>query len=85
MLHNDEIEVYRVRSKSLVKLPEDSIGKKIYKFRLSLGIMQKDFAKKAGFCVGTIIKWENGKIIPYVKSLKQLCDAFGLDSDYFDN
>jgi len=49
-----------------------TIGEKIYKFRIYLGLSQKDFADKVGTSQSAINYWENGKRQPRVTQLKKI-------------
>lgn len=49
-----------------------TIGEKIYKFRIYLGLSQKDFADKVGTSQSAINYWENGKRQPRISQLKKI-------------
>lgn len=66
-----------------------TIGEKIYQFRNSLNLTQKQFAEKAGVAQSAVNFWENGKRQPRIEQLKKIATAFNislselLESDEF--
>lgn len=64
-------------------LPNETIGDKIKRLRISTGLNYNDFARKAKVGTMTIYRWEKGKRIPNDIYLKQLTDNFSLNKSYF--
>lgn len=64
-------------------LPNETIGDKIKRLRISTGLNYNDFARKAKVGTMTIYRWESGERIPQEKYLKQLTENFNLDKNYF--
>ena len=57
----------------------DKIGKLIKKIRKDNHLTQKDLAVKYNITYQAVSKWENGKNIPDISLLKQICDDFNID------
>lgn len=55
-----------------------TIGDKIYKFRNSLHLTQKQFAEKSGFSQSAVNFWENGKRQPKIEQLQKISSAFNV-------
>lgn len=55
-----------------IELADNTLGDKIKYSRLVNNMYQKDLALKLGVHVTTIIRYEQNKIIPSAKMLKQL-------------
>lgn len=55
-----------------------TIGEKIYKFRNSLNLTQKQFAEKSGFSQSSVNFWENGKRQPKIEQLQKISSAFNV-------
>ncbi|KXA04236.1 helix-turn-helix domain-containing protein [Clostridium perfringens] len=64
-------------------LPNETIGDKIKKLRISTGLNYNDFAKKARVGTMTIYRWETDERNPSEDYLKQLIKNFNLDENYF--
>lgn len=66
------------------QLPENTIGQKIKKLRIRLGITQLQFAKsiKRGF--GTVTKWEQELTTPNESTLNYIIDIYKLSTNYFN-
>ena len=66
-----------------------TIGEKIYKFRNSLHLTQKQFADKIEVAQSSVNFWENGKRQPKIEQLKKIANTFNiplasfLDEDLF--
>ena len=58
---------------------QEKIGSLIKKIRKENNLTQQDFAKKYGVTYQAVSKWENGKNIPDISLLKQICDDFNID------
>lgn len=55
-----------------------TIGEKIYKFRSSLGLTQKEFAEKIGTSQSAVNYWENGKRLPRMEQLFKIAEFMGI-------
>ena len=60
---------------------QEKIGQFIKKKRKENNLTQKDFADKLGVTYQAVSKWENGKNIPDISILKQICDEYNLNID----
>ena len=60
---------------------QEKIGQLIKKIRKENNLTQKDFADKLGVTYQAVSKWENGKNIPDISILKQICDEYNLNID----
>lgn len=58
---------------------QDKIGVFIKSIRLDNNLTQKEFADKLGVTYQAVSKWENGKNIPDIAVLKQICDEYNID------
>ena len=58
---------------------QDKIGNFIKSIRLDNNLTQKAFADKFGVTYQAVSKWENGKNIPDISILKQICDEYNID------
>ena len=58
---------------------QDKIGNFIKSIRLDNNLTQKEFADKLGVTYQAVSKWENGKNIPDIAILKQICDEYNID------
>jgi transcriptional regulator with XRE-family HTH domain len=58
---------------------QEKIGKIIKDIRIKHNLSQKDLATKYGVTYQAVSKWENGKNIPDISLLKQICEDFNLD------
>lgn len=76
ILSNKELSIIDI-------LPNETIGDKIKRLRISTGLNYNDFAKKAKVGTMTIHRWENNERTPNEKYLKQLTENFKLDKNYF--
>lgn len=56
-----------------------SIGKEIRRFRLEKGLTQKQLGELCGMADSAIRKYESGKIIPKIETLKRIAQALGVD------
>lgn len=64
-------------------IPDKTIGDKIKKLRVSLGLTQLQFAKSINMGFGTIAKWEQNLTHPSAKILNELTLIFKLNKNYF--
>lgn len=60
-----------------------TIGEKIYKFRTSKNLTQKQFAEKIGVAQSAVNFWENGKRQPRLEQLKKITDTFNISMYFF--
>lgn len=58
---------------------QEKIGKFIRELRKSKNMTQKEFADKFGVTYQAVSKWENGKNIPDISILKDMCEEFSID------
>ena len=58
---------------------QEKIGKLIKKIRQDNNLTQQELAKKYGITYQAVSKWENGKAIPDIALLKEICHDFNLD------
>lgn len=64
-------------------LPENTIGERIKKCRLKLGLSREVFAKSIRSELKTVALWEQDKIIPKAPSIKKISDTYNIPLDYF--
>lgn len=64
-------------------LPENTIGQRIKKCRLKLGLSREVFAKSIKSELKTVALWEQDKIIPKAPSIKKISDTYNIPLDYF--
>lgn len=57
----------------------EKVGKLIKQIRKDNHLTQKDLALKYNITYQAVSKWENGKSIPDISLLKQICDDFNID------
>lgn len=60
-------------------MDQEKIGKFILELRKNNKLTQKEFADKFGVTFQAVSKWENGKNIPDIAILKQICEEFNID------
>ncbi|MCI8394275.1 MAG: helix-turn-helix transcriptional regulator [Bacilli bacterium] len=58
---------------------QEKIGKRIKELRLKEKISQQKFAEKYGVTFQAVSKWENGKNIPDIAILKQICQDYQIN------
>ena len=63
----------------------EEIGKRIKEIRKQHNLSQKEFAEKFGITYQAVSKWENGKNIPDISILKQICNEYDLSLDEIFN
>lgn len=56
----------------------NGIGERLRKARLRAGLKQKQVAEKLGCAATSITNWENGKVLPSMEVLEQLCGLYGI-------
>lgn len=62
---------------------QERIGQLILKIRKDNNLTQKEFADKFGVTYQAVSKWENGKNIPDIAILKDICNTFNIDINEF--
>lgn len=50
--------------------------------RVNAGLSQEEAGKKLGVTRQTIMKWENGKVVPGIPEMKMLSEIYGISQDY---
>ena len=63
------------------RMDQKEIGKLIKDFRKKNNLTQAQFAQKYGVTYQAVSKWENGKNIPDILILKQICQDFNINID----
>ena len=65
---------------------QEKIGSLIKKIRKENNLTQQDFDKKYGVTYQAVSKWENGKNIPDIALLKEICSDYNIDiNELLDN
>ncbi len=64
-------------------MDQEKIGKFIKEIRLKEKLSQQKFADKYGVTYQAVSKWENGKNIPDIAILKQMCEEYHMNLDNF--
>ncbi len=64
-------------------MDQEKIGKFIKEIRLKEKLSQQKFAEKYGVTYQAVSKWENGKNIPDISILKQMCEEYHMDLNDF--
>lgn len=62
---------------------QELIGKTIKEIRKKENLSQQKFAEKYGVTYQAVSKWENGKNIPDISILKEICNDYNLDLNMF--
>ena len=65
-------------------IPVKTIGDKIRRLRISLGLTQLQFAKSIHRGFGTITKWEQNLTIPKPYILSEIISLYNLPNSYFN-
>lgn len=58
---------------------QGKVSKLLLKIRKKNHLTQKEMADKFGVTYQAVSKWENGKNIPDISTLKQICDTYKID------
>lgn len=75
-----------VKIKMVFFMNQDNIGKIIKDLRRKNNLSQKAFANKFGVTYQAVSKWENGKNIPDITIIQEICKEYDLSLDtFFDN
>ncbi|MCI8445882.1 MAG: helix-turn-helix transcriptional regulator, partial [Bacilli bacterium] len=64
-------------------MDQEKIGKFIKDIRLKENLSQQIFAQKYNVTYQAVSKWENGKSIPDIAILKQMCSDYDMNLDDF--
>ena len=62
-------------------MDSDKIGKIIKQIRTDNNLTQQEFANKYGVTYQAVSKWENGKNLPDIMLLKEICNDFNVSID----
>lgn len=62
-------------------MEQEKIGKFIRDIRVKNDLTQKEFADKFGVTYQAVSKWENGKNLPDINILKDICSLYGVSLD----
>ena len=62
---------------------QEKVGNLIKKIRLDNNLTQKEFAEKFGVTYQAVSKWENGKNLPDIETLKLICDTYNYNINNF--
>lgn len=60
-------------------MDQEKVGKIIKEIRVQNHLTQKEFATKYGVTYQAVSKWENGKNMPDIALMKQICDDFHIE------
>lgn len=64
---------------------QELIGKRIKELRIKNNLTQQDLANKLNVTYQAVSKWENGKNLPDLVILNELCKIFNIDLDLLIN
>ena len=64
---------------------EKDTGNKLKELREEHGLSQEKFANEIGVSRQIVSRWEKGKVIPNVSSVKKICDYYGISSSLLLN
>ena len=64
---------------------QEKIGQVIKEIRTKNNLSQQAFAEKFGVTYQAVSKWENGKNIPDIATLKEICKEYNLKLEIKDN
>ena len=60
---------------------QEKIGQFIKDIRIKNKLTQKEFAEKFGVTYQAVSKWENGKNLPDINILKDICKEYSISLD----
>lgn len=63
-------------------MPEETIGDRIRKIRIAVGLSQAQFARAIYVSRSTVYKWERDKAVPYAHDIRHISDRFNVSCDY---
>lgn len=72
----------KVKYNYIASLDKKYLGSKIREIRRNMGLTQDKFAKKLDTKRSSISYYESGKMMMSTADLKQICETFGVSSDY---
>lgn len=75
----------KLNAEKINALPENTIGERIKKCRLKLGLSREVFAKSIKSELKTVALWEQDKIMPTSPSIKKISDTYNIPLEYFHN
>ncbi len=58
---------------------QEKVGKFIKELRVKAGLSQEKFGEKYGVTYQAVSKWENGKNLPDISILKEICNDYNVD------
>ena len=58
---------------------QETIGKKIKELRIKNNLTQQELASKLNVTYQAVSKWENGKNLPDLVILTEICNIFNID------
>lgn len=59
-----------------------SIAKRIFDLRKKAGLSQEDLANKCNVSRQAVSKWESEQAMPDIEKILQMCEVFGVSTDY---
>ena len=62
-------------------MEQEKVGKFIKHIRIKNKLTQKEFADKFGVTYQAVSKWENGKNLPDINILKEICIEYNISLD----
>jgi transcriptional regulator with XRE-family HTH domain len=63
------------------RIPAQTLGERIRRFRLEQGLYQAQLAKLTGLHEMTIVSWEKDRTVPRGEHLGRLAEALGVESE----
>lgn len=73
----------KLNAEKINALPENTIGERIKKCRLKLGLSREVFAKSIKSELKTVALWEQDKIMPTAPSIKKISETYNIPLYYF--
>ena len=65
--------------KRVIVNKDDNIGKTIEAIRVDRGLSMTELARKTGFSVSAISRWESGNRVPNIKSFNKILDTLNAE------
>lgn len=62
---------------------QEKVGKIIKKIRIENNLTQEKFAEELGVTYQAVSKWENGKSLPDISLIKEICNKYNIDINSF--
>jgi len=62
-------------------MDQEKVGSFIKKLRIDNNLTQLELAEKLGVTYQAVSKWENGKNVPDIATLKEISKLFNIDID----